>query len=194
MQTGANFPKYDNFLDADRQKGMDLLTGFAQFDITLESIDYEKRQDRAFESRKDSMQRMNKQGSSTSSNNASSQLNLGWLPGDLEGHLRSAAMAIDESIESGSNTSSSSSSSSTLSIQKALIDICRRTGLNNPWWVDESEQEMLLLESSSKSLQPITEESSGSNSGQLIGGLIALQKAPLASILAILSFLAVSII
>ncbi len=164
----------NNFVDADRQKGMDLLTGFANFEVNVdkedESVATIKKNPVTFVLQSNTME---------SPLSRESRLNLGWLPGDLEGHLRSAAMTLNESI--GEQPSQSL-------IQGALIDICRRQSLVKPWWVDETEN-MLLLEAYTEKLSSITEEANSSTGGQLIGGLVALQKAPLATVIAVLFFL-----
>ena len=109
------------------------------------------------------------------------KLNLGWLPGDLESHLRSAAltaesstMAIEKSIKSDSFSSA-----------EALSDIGRRASLEKPWWIDMNEEGVIDTNKPSSLLSA----ASLTGSGYVIGALLALNHAPIATVIAIICLL-----
>ena len=162
----------NNFLDGDRQKGMDLLTGFSKFQINYEDEDHSYRSKFSVKTMK---------ASQRAPFIPHHKLNLGWLPGDLESHLRSAAltaqtsnMAVEKSIRSDSFSSA-----------EALSDIGRRGSLEKPWWIDVNEKSIVDANKSS----PLLSTVALTNSGYVLGALLALNHAPIATVIAIICLL-----
>lgn len=154
----------NNFLDADRQKGMDLLTGFSKFETNDDEESMHNFRRGAFSKRAKvpSVQTRN--------------LNLGWLPGDLESQLRDAALTIQSSHINVDDGVSQPPFVST----KALVDIGRRATLDVPWWIEEDGSELVVNDNIMPSSTPQT------SSGHVIGALLALQNAPVATAIAIM--------
>jgi hypothetical protein len=146
----------NNFLDADRQEGMDLMVGYTNFtnivddDIepasSTEAFDTTNLQAAARQAlfgnildglndkhRSDVKERLGEigvAGGTTRGQNRQRhrQLNLRWLPGDLQTHLRSQA-SMDVA-----GTVSQSSSSTEFCSSAALEAIDRRAASDKPWW------------------------------------------------------------
>jgi len=176
----------NNFLDADRQKGMDLLTGFTKFemnfddrDITLMKMANEDR----IPFNKKMRNGVSHEFKSKAPNLNESKLNLGWLPGDLESHLRSAALTAQHSQLEVENSNSVQTTS--FSSAEALKDIGRRASIEYPWWVDESDGNISDTKESPK-VVPTTPSAGG---GHVVGALVALNQAPIATVVTILFLL-----
>jgi len=167
----------NNFVDADRQKGIDLLTGFTQFEVNgeEENLDSFKIAPKTL---RHQFLRKEKALNEEAFNAFSQQnLNLGWLPGDLESHLRSAALTAqckDSIIQNQGNTYSS------------LIDIGRRASSERPWWVEDNDEIAIDIENSPSLLS----NSPKIGSGHVIGALVALNHYPVMIVISILFFLA----
>jgi hypothetical protein len=172
----------NNFIDADRQEGMDLMTGYASFTILQEgeepADDAASRYARLAHSDVSLAQAARAMmispedvGDEISEDSfvhikrrrrnrlvGGPRLDLRWLPGDLQCHVRAA------------------SSRSSLSLQ--ALD--RRTASEIPWWVvpDTSDDEELVNNNASP-LHP------SMSAGHWIGGAIAATQAPLTTALTV---------
>jgi SacI homology domain len=162
----------NNFMDADRQEGVDLMTGYASFtnlrdddepnEDTASKFSNPKRanmsllqaarsildeQDDGEVLSEASFVHIKKHRKNPLSQMGGPTLDLRWLPGDLQSHMKASANA------------------------NALQDLDRRTASDAPWWVvddlaDKDEHEELHL--------PV-------NIGHLLGGLIAVIQAPVST-------------
>eukprot|EP00521_Asterionellopsis_glacialis_P016235 CAMPEP_0195297088 /NCGR_PEP_ID=MMETSP0707-20130614/20798_1 /TAXON_ID=33640 /ORGANISM="Asterionellopsis glacialis, Strain CCMP134" /LENGTH=997 /DNA_ID=CAMNT_0040358789 /DNA_START=190 /DNA_END=3183 /DNA_ORIENTATION=+ len=206
----------NNFLDADRQEGMDLMVGSADFTV----IDDEEEEqmedgDEVGETRSDgggatffnpffgsldhassmTIQEATRSvmlGDAAELVNAKNPmgtarrpLELRWLPGDLQGHMRSRAAAIGDAI----SLLSTKTSAGDYSIANHLEAIDRRAAHDEPWWVVEDDF-------SDVSDDDTTTSSNAMNGSQLpgnvadnfgygFGALVAVSKAPYATAAAV---------
>ena len=184
----------NNFKDADRQEGVDLLLGKRQFSyITIEDeiMDYnllmeEEEENNNSMSLEDASRaamlgssRNKKQTSyariksskkisgthKISGKRQSRRIRLDWLSGDLQSHMKSAIY--------------SNSLDTTLSQQeKALNDINRRGANDDPWWVTSTDDN---FENNNKPIK--------ANGKHILGALIAILQAPVVSAVVVVSYL-----
>jgi hypothetical protein len=173
----------NNFLDADRQKGMDLLTGFTNFEVNLEDENRQGVQvtNKGTKTSKHSRQQVIHNEKVRSPFMHDSRINLGWLPGDLESHLRSAALTAQYSRLSVEDSFHPYPFSSA----EALKDIGRRASMQDPWWVDDNDTRDLDTKQLSKTISATSQP----GGGHVVGALIALSQAPITTVIAILCFL-----
>jgi len=185
----------NNFLDADRQEGIDLLVGYAKFDaMNKDNV----KQREGLKIGKGSFQpgRNNSYGGIHSSGSRSDRLNLYWLPGDLQSHLRGAALSSASSTYQNRvplNLILGSKGLSDPSVAKSLKEIDRRASFDQPWWVlvDDSSgfkyaatvgrRQTLKREGKVKDFSVLQATLSTSASGHILGSLIAATQAPLAT-------------
>lgn len=155
----------NNFLDADRQEGMDLLTGHADFSMD-DSVDPDEVRNTALSmllSSSDEKQIAKRRRLATSS-----ALELRWLPGDLQSHMKSHAWGVNKETK------------------ETLEAMEQRAASDDPWWVAE---ETSSGENSDEEVDPAI----GTNVGtwHLIGAIAAAIQAPgvtAASIVCMLGF------
>jgi hypothetical protein len=159
----------NNFLDADRQEGMDLMVGYANF-TNIESLVLDddhihedegatSTEEEAFDSRtiqeaarqtffgnileglsethkKDLKKRLGHidvTGTTVGKKRYSRrQLDLRWLPGDLQHHVISKARMDEDDV---SNSNDSHGVMKEFSSQAALEAIDRRAATDEPWWI-----------------------------------------------------------
>lgn len=183
----------NNFLDADRQEGMDLLTGYQAFSHVRGDDDATVPADvplwqQSF-SRGSSLHEVARQmmrGSRSSGDVLQSEsdrnherikvqrgrkskrkrpLDLLWLPGDLQSQVRSLAASLE--LDGDTTTS-------------VLADIDRRASSDLPWWViaESSDDDNGSLTRMDAVLLD-TETAAGNNAGYLLGALVAGTQAPL---------------
>ena len=170
----------NNFIDNDRQEGMDLLTGHANFDIfnQAEETELKHRNPRS------SFLNFFRKEKQLNEIALDSRLSLTWLPGDLQSHLRSAAfssMALDETTSKGK---------AEISVAAALRDLDRRSMIDDPWWTVGSDDEIGLSKNKKQILSSAQiAKMKTTGSGHVMGALIATIKAPITSALAFLCFL-----
>jgi hypothetical protein len=168
----------NNFLDADRQEGIDLLTGYAKFEDSDTYGDYSEHSRRRNPriSKKKIINLFRKEKA------FDSRLSLTWLPGDLQSHLRSAAFS-SLAKEKEVYTYDANKRSSGVSLSAALRDIDRRAMSNDPWWIaavdDLDQDDVQELEKESSPMQVSIMKSSGS--GHVLAALIASFRAPLST-------------
>lgn len=170
----------NNFIDNDRQEGMDLLTGYANFDTMIKAQETEVKHRNA----RSNFMNFFRNEKKLNEIALDSRLSLTWLPGDLQSHLRSAAlssMALDEA---------NSKAKSEISVAAALRDLDRRAMIDDPWWADGSDDEMGLSKNEKQILSStqIAKMKTIGN-GHVMGALIATIKAPITSAVAFLCFL-----
>ena len=202
----------NNFLDADRQEGIDLLVGFVKFDEMHE--DYKRKKEKygsdglAYRLDRKGALRLRKRklsGNSKFFSKTSYPLNLYWLPGDLQSHLRAAALSLARSTEYQSHPPLSfffaSNGLSDLFVANALKEIDHRASLYQPWWVVKGKNsgfdDAVSLEETTKgevdSMQDISVlESTLSTSarrGYILGSLIVTLKAPITTAITIVCFI-----
>ena len=182
----------NNFLDADRQEGVDLLTGHqlfshaqgdddddedgahaqAQPPLSEESLTIEEAARRVlFESR---LSAMNENSDSEDESayepikvrsRTTGPFGLLWLPGDLQEQVKRI-------ISPGHKTGTASGSSS--SLHNAVLDIDRRASSNLPWWfvADSSDDDDDTTITTDSSLIEV-EASASNNAGYMLGALLA---------------------
>lgn len=168
----------NNFLDADRQEGMDLLTGYTQFEDSdthgeYNMEPYRRRNPRL--SKKKFMDLFRKE------KELDSRLSLTWLPGDLQSHLRSAAFS-SLAKEKEVYTYDIKKRSSGVSLSAALKDIDRRAMSKDPWWIagiDDLHQDDVEKQDKESPTKFSIMKSSGG--GHVLAALIASFKAPLST-------------
>ena len=209
----------NNFIDADRQEGMDLLVGHESFAIVDDTdVDNEKiasdpvlrgtdgknafRKMLLFGS--DSLEPSNvvagkalrrgllSMGSDSTSDVSDAnggnplELDFNWLPGDLKSHMRSSVVLAEER-------------------RSALLkSIDSRSSRDLPWWVREdatSDDETVGGSSGGEDVStisaagaPQTENPVLPSSGHLLGTLVAVSRAPLATALSIVCVLSTGIL
>lgn len=170
----------NNFIDNDRQEGMDLLTGHANFDTLNKAQETEVKHRNARSSFMNFFRKEKKLNEIA----LDSRLSLTWLPGDLQSHLRSAAlssMALDET---------NSKAKSEISVAAALRDLDRRAMIDDPWWTEGSDDEMGFSKNKKQILSSTQiAKMKTIGSGHVMGALIATIKAPITSAVAFLCFL-----
>ena len=159
----------NNFLDADRQEGMDLLTGFAKFDTEISHTLSSNKRFRSFFHRQKLHDARFK-----------SRLSLSWLPGDLQSHLRSASVS---GISTQNDRKSWPKESSELSLSLALRDIDRRAMLEEPWWVTEGTAKRKQRIDGAVTKKQVAAIRS-SSTGHVFGALVASFKAPMTTAMA----------
>jgi hypothetical protein len=106
----------NNFLDADRQEGMDLLTGYADFSID-ESVDPDVLRNTALSMLLSSSDK--KQFAKRRREAASRALKMRWLPGDLQSHMKSHAWGLNKETK------------------ETLEAMEHRAASDDPWWVSD---------------------------------------------------------
>lgn len=206
----------NNFIDADRQEGIDLVTGsqdFSFFDDTdtlynskerarrrnlLRSFDsddfgsiYHRRGMNQLDSRSQFAQSNTEHGSGPTKGRPRSrrQLLLRWLPGDLRSQVKSKVLdSIAKERERDEMYDTS----------LALENVDRRSEAQLPWWVVND-----ITSDSNESLRSGAIESSGSmhlikvsamnNGGYLLGALVTGLQAPFAMALIVVSIAAASV-
>jgi hypothetical protein len=172
----------NNFLDADRQEGMDLLTGYAKFDTSdeLGGLDHLVPKSVSQKSKKTLMDLFRRE-KKTDAMALDSSLSLTWLPGDLQSHMRSSALS-----SLALQNEDTGSGSSIVSLSSALQDIDRRAMLDDPWWVNQSDDDDQDQSSEAKDDSMARQLSilKFSSSGTSLAALIASIKAPIATAIA----------
>jgi len=141
----------NNFLDADRQEGMDLMVGYADFSMD-DSVD------------PDSLQEMARSLLLSSSDEtrfakrrriaASRGLEMRWLPGDLQSHMKSYAWGVNKETK------------------ETLEAMEQRAASDAPWWVAEETS------SDEDRDDDETVARTSVNTGHLIGAIVAALQAP----------------
>lgn len=175
----------NNFLDADRQEGMDLLTGYAQFDTSEEQSRLDKYSPRTTPQKsKNRFMDLFRREKKLDAIALDSRLSLTWLPGDLQNHMRSSALSslALQDVDAGSEG---------VSLSSALRDVDRRAMLDDPWWVNDSDDED-EKESSKKKKKLVSRQLSiikSSSSGTSLAALIASIKAPMTTAVAYICFI-----
>eukprot|EP00557_Chaetoceros_sp_GSL56_P010250 CAMPEP_0176481760 /NCGR_PEP_ID=MMETSP0200_2-20121128/3003_1 /TAXON_ID=947934 /ORGANISM="Chaetoceros sp., Strain GSL56" /LENGTH=1136 /DNA_ID=CAMNT_0017878009 /DNA_START=42 /DNA_END=3452 /DNA_ORIENTATION=- len=168
----------NNFLDADRQEGMDLLTGYATFEDSDANGDYVE----PLSPRHARLSKKKLMDLFRTEKGLDSRLSLTWLPGDLQSHLRSAAFSSLAKDKEGQKDDGKKISSG-LSLSAALKDIDRRAMSNEPWWitvVDELHQDDVQKhEKESTPMEVSILKPSGG--GHVLAALIASFKAPIST-------------
>lgn len=168
----------NNFLDADRQEGMDLLTGYAKFD----KIDGPERSPR---SRRKSKRRFMDFFHKEKINYLSTSprpLSLSWLPGDLQSHLRSASITTSPIQDEEMFLVKASSD---ISLSLALRDIDRRSMQGEPWWITENDGEDVKMSATPQQVATLR----SSSSGHVLAALLASLKAPISTAMACICFM-----
>ena len=177
----------NNFLDADRQEGVDLMTGYASFSVLRDGDEPQDETRSKYSSWEEANLSLaqaartlsDKQHAESDGNglyeasfvhikrhrrNILSQiggptLDLRWLPGDLQSHMKGSANAAE------------------------LQALDHRTALDTPWWViDESSVDIDDSDSSRDIQKP-------PNIGHVLAGLIAVMQAPVSTAATILLIL-----
>ena len=170
----------NNFLDGDRQEGMDLLTGFVEFDTTEspEEIKSDHKHSRGSKATNLSKKRIKELFEQERLNSvaADPRLSLNWVAGDLQSHFRSAALSRAFKDDGLLVTSSD------VSLSVALRDIDRRAMLDDPWWATESDDETSNRATTKKRVI-------SSSSSYVMGALIASIKAPITTAIALICFM-----
>ena len=176
----------NNFLDADRQEGMDLLTGYAKFDTVERPDKLQHKYSGSTRSGRISKRRFRDffQREKLDAVTVGSRLSLSWLPGDLQSHLRSASIS---SMSLKNEDMILVKSSSDVSLSLALRDIDRRAMLDEPWWVTENDGENSEKKATRTPQQVATLRSS--SSGHVMAALIASLKAPITTAMAYICFM-----
>ena len=151
----------NNFLDADRQEGYDLLVGHAVFSNVIDEDPVEDQEiettkdtsrpfssflgasreslmsdvvkGSAFENREDLRERLEEIGLSKQPD-----LDLRWLPGDLQTQVRDQASEGQESGDEEKDTAPTSTKE-TFSSQQAMKGIDERSHAELPWWTKSEE-------------------------------------------------------
>lgn len=185
----------NNFIDADRQEGMDLMVGHADFAITLTEGDDEKYADlqpiestkrRADLSLAEAVRAMVNSATDGAETDdeitylpihrkrlVGGGLDLRWLPGDLQSHMRASAATPGESL------------------QNLMKHMDRRAASDIPWWVlpdsDEDENNEEDEDEDHSRQSPL-------NSGHVLAAFIAGLQAPLSTAAAILCGLGFSVL
>jgi hypothetical protein len=158
----------NNFLDADRQEGMDLMVGHADFstDDSFDPVSLEKARSLLLSSSDESKYALMKQ---RKRRRVSEGLDLRWLPGDLQSHMKSHAWGVTQETK------------------EALESMDQRSASDQPWWVisedsssaeedkDEDDDELMVL--------------SSANTGTVIGALVAALQAPTTTATAVVCIL-----
>lgn len=175
----------NNFLDADRQEGMDLLTGYAQFDTSEEQSRLDNYRARTSPQKsKNRFMDLFRREKKLDAIALDSRLSLTWLPGDLQNHMRSSALSslALQDVDAGAEG---------VSLSSALRDVDRRAMLDDPWWVNDSDDED-QKESSKKKKKLVARQLSiikSSSSGTSLAALIASIKAPMTTAVAYICFI-----
>lgn len=164
MNDGVNsLQRYylNNFIDADRQEGMDLLAGSTQFNfipsegggdssraIVLQDLSNDRRgYDKGhvrLKTKSSKENGRNKEGDDTR------ELELNWLPGDLRFHMKNEAQrsrsslslaAEEEHVDAKSSSDflmavSSSAANPIETLHHKLQSIDQRSSSARPWWAD----------------------------------------------------------
>ena len=193
----------NNFLDADRQEGMDLMVGYADFAIVNDDDPFDERQSvsvnnypgMSLSNAARELLTVNDDYSEPMVDNVGDyipippgrsvhsrlrpiigggaipgqqqDLDLRWISGDLQSHIKSQSTTHDSKCS-------------------ALEALDRRSGTDQPWWV---------LSVDSEDDEPSESHSRGSSSataGHMIGGLLAVTQAPIASAIAVVCMLGLS--
>jgi hypothetical protein len=187
----------NNFMDADRQEGMDLMTGYATFTVLRDgehpaedaAARYARLQradmslveaaralmdetdvgDMLDSSSEDAFVHIKKHRRNMLAQMGGPTLDLRWLPGDLQQHMKASASSPLYEDDG-----------STAVTEEALLAMDHRTASDIPWWaiVDTSDEEK--DEDNDHKIQTSV------NLGHVIGGLVAAVQAPLATAVAVL--------
>lgn len=177
----------NNFLDADRQEGIDLMTGYQTFRLlgqNEEPSDYDRMAAATLLHSKFSIEDAARQvlygvdDNGDSSNESthsrikvrsrknkefvgrSSTGDFLWLPGDLQSHFRSSIERLPVLSRRFSST-------------QALKEIDRRSTSSLPWWIDSED------ESRSGNVVSVMEKNSMNHAGYIFGAIVAGTQAPL---------------
>ena len=171
----------NNFLDADRQEGMDLLTGYAKFDTSDESGGLDHLVPKSVSKSKKTLMDLFRREKKTDAMALDSSLSLTWLPGDLQSHMRSSALS-----SLALQNEDTGNGSSIVSLSSALQDIDRRAMLDDPWWVNQSDDDDQdqSSEANDDSMARQLSILKFSSSGTSLAALIASIKAPIATAVA----------
>jgi len=175
----------NNFLDADRQEGMDLLTGYAKFDTSEEQSRLDNYRPRTSPRKsKNRIMDLFRREKKLDAIALDSRLSLTWLPGDLQNHMRSSALSslALQDVDAGAEG---------VSLSSALRDVDRRAMLDDPWWVNDSDDED-QKESIKKKKILVSRQLSiikSSSSGTSLAALIASIKAPMTTAVAYICFI-----
>lgn len=167
----------NNFADARRQEGYDLLTGASPFSYVQD--DYEHVLDVSRGEETGSLppgEIKNSKNPNRRKGRRGLGLNLRWLPGDLKSHTISEAMAADDVFDDVNLISASSS----LKAAK-LASIDRRAGSDRPWWAVEDDEIVTEYEntlSTTNLSKVIHSVSDGNGMMNIIGSTVAVLKAP----------------
>jgi hypothetical protein len=157
----------NNFLDADRQEGMDLMVGHADFstDDSFDPVSLEKERSMLLSSSEESKFALLKQ---RKGRRISEGLDLRWLPGDLQSHMKSHAWGVTQETK------------------EALESMDQRSASDQPWWVisEESSSAEDKDEDDDELMIP-----SSANTGTVIGALLAALQAPTTTATAIVCML-----
>lgn len=163
MNDGVNsLQRYylNNFIDADRQEGMDLLVGSTQFNfissegdedssraILLQDLSNNRR--RGYDKSHIRIKRKNNNGNETNERSDNSrELELNWLPGDLRSHMKNEAQrsrsslslaAEEEHVDAKSSADflmavTSSAANPIETLHNKLQSIDQRSSSARPWW------------------------------------------------------------
>jgi len=169
----------NNFIDADRQEGMDLLTGYSIFDTTDTKNEMSKQEDNVRNNihsplKTRYLKRLMEREKLQKELEMDSRLSLYWLPGDLQSHLRSAAALSAINVEAAHFNEHVSQ----MSLSSALRDIDRRAKTDDPWWAEfDSESDS---DTTTDKLILITKPTGG----HMLGAIIAVMKAPITTAIA----------
>jgi hypothetical protein len=158
----------NNFLDADRQEGMDLMVGYADFstDDSFVPVSLQKTRSLLLSSSEESKYALMKQRKRRRISEVRG-LDLRWLPGDLQSHMKSNAWGVTQETK------------------EALESMDQRSASDEPWWViseDNSSDED--KEGDNEPMVSVT-----ANTGTVIGALVATIQAPMATATAIVCML-----
>ena len=158
----------NNFLDADRQEGMDLMVGYADFstDDSFVPVSLQKTRSLLLSSSEESKYALMKQRKRRRISEVRG-LDLRWLPGDLQSHMKSHAWGVTQETK------------------EALESMDQRSASDEPWWViseDNSSDED--KEGDNEPMVSVT-----ANTGTVIGALVASIQAPMATATAIVCML-----
>lgn len=151
----------NNFIDADRQEGMDLLVGSSEFNDYPSEHDEMARIFLLQELADDRRRGYDKNHIPIKFKSDEHKLNLSWLPGDLRHHMRVEALqsrsplssaATEEELCNAKRSSdfllevSSSSAVQRTNANRASFEVLRsidnRVASGKPWWVGNSNDQL----------------------------------------------------
>ena len=172
MNDGVNsLQRYylNNFIDADRQEGMDLLVGSTQFNFIPAEGDEEPSRAHLLEELSNGRRgyekthirikkKINKKKDANADGNSTRELVLNWLPGDLRFHMKNEALrslsspshaVTEEDIDAGSSADfllavTSSAANPIETLHNKLQSIDQRSSSSRPWWAKTEMTRSLL--------------------------------------------------